>query len=158
MSRRRKAVIREIRPDARYNDKLVAKFINFIMKGGKKSIAEKIVYDVLDRLKQNTKDGKTELEQFVGAIGSVEPKIEVKSRRVGGATYQVPIDVPVRRAKILAIRWVIQAVRKRKEKTTADRLYSEIMDIQNNRGAALKTRENTHKMAEANRAFAHYKW
>lgn len=158
MSRRRKAVVRAVRPDARYNDQLIAKFVNFLMLDGKKAVAEGIVYSVMEKLGKQAKNGEGELELFTKAIEAVEPKIEVKSRRVGGATYQVPVDVAPRRATILAIRWIIQSVRKRKEKTTVDRLFAEVMDILNGRGAALKIRENTHKMAEANRAFAHYKW
>ncbi|MBT4922075.1 MAG: 30S ribosomal protein S7 [Rickettsiales bacterium] len=157
MSRRRKAVKRKITPDSRYSSVLVAKFINFVMEQGKKTVAEAIVYDAFDMMQEK---GKKEdpLEAFVEAIAAVEPRLEVKSRRVGGATYQVPIDVEKGRANVLAIRWILAAVKKRKERTASARLYSEVMDILSGRGNSLKTRENTHKMAEANRAFAHYKW
>lgn len=156
MSRRHSAFKREILPDPRYNNVLVAKFINNLMFGGKKSTARNIVYGAFVEIENKTK--KPALELFEEAVSSVEPKIEVKSRRVGGATYQVPIDVKPSRARALAIRWILDAMRKRNERTSVGKLAAEIMDISNGRGAALKTRENTHKMAEANRAFSHYRW
>ena len=157
MSRRRKATKRKLLPDAKYKSILLAKFINFVMRQGKKSLAESIVYESLDLLESKGKKSDA-LQAFTDAIEAVEPKIEVKSRRVGGATYQVPVDVEKGRSRVLAIRWVLDSVKKRKERTASLRLYSEIMDILSGRGNSLKTRENTHKMAEANRAFAHYKW
>ncbi|MBL6785512.1 MAG: 30S ribosomal protein S7 [Rickettsiales bacterium] len=157
MSRRRKSVKRKVTPDSKYDSLLVAKFINFVMEQGKKTIAESIVYDAFDLIKEKGKQ-ENPLEAFTSAVKSVEPKIEVKSRRVGGATYQVPVDVEENRANVLAIRWILASVKKRKERTASQRLFSEVMDILAGRGNSLKTRENTHKMAEANRAFAHYKW
>lgn len=156
MSRRHSAFKREVLPDPRYNNVLVAKFINNLMIGGKKSTARNIVYSALSEAESKLK--KPALELFQEAISSVEPKVEVKSRRVGGATYQVPIDVKPHRARALAIRWILAAMRKRNERTAISKLAAEIIDISNGRGAALKTRENTHKMAEANRAFSHYRW
>ena len=157
MSRRRKSVKRKITPDSKYSSLLVAKFINFVMEQGKKTVAETIVYDAFDMM-QSKGNKEDPLESFVQATAAVEPRIEVKSRRVGGATYQVPVDVEKTRANVLAIRWILAAVKKRKERTASERLYSEVMDILSGRGNSLKTKENTHKMAEANRAFAHYKW
>ncbi len=156
MSRRHSAVKREILPDPRYSSLLVAKFINNFMYSGKKSVARNIVYGAFAQIEEKLK--KNPLEVFEEAINSVEPQIEVKSRRVGGATYQVPVDVKPARARALAIRWVLAAIRKRGERTMTDKLAAEIIDIANGRGASLKTRENTHKMAEANRAFSHFKW
>jgi len=157
MSRRRKSVKRKINPDSKYNSLLVAKFINFVMQQGKKNVAESIVYNAFDLIKAKGKQ-EDPLDAFTEAVKAVEPKIEVKSRRVGGATYQVPVDVEEGRAKVLAIRWILDSVSRRKERTASERLFSEVMDILAGRGNSLKTRENTHKMAEANRAFAHYKW
>lgn len=156
MSRRHQAFKRETLPDPRYNNILVAKFINSLMLDGKKSIARNIVYDAFAEIEKKVK--KPASEVFQEAVSSVEPKIEVKSRRVGGATYQVPIDVKPGRARALAIRWILEAMRKRNERTAVSKLAAEVLDIINGRGAALKTRENTHKMAEANRAFSHYRW
>ncbi len=156
MSRRHQAVKREILPDPKYKNILVAKFINSLMRDGLKTKARNIVYQAFEIVEK--KLSQSPLEVFSKAIESVEPQIEVKSRRVGGATYQVPIDVAANRARTLAIRWILAAVEKRNEKTAIERLSAEILDITGGRGGALKTKENTHKMAEANRAFAHYRW
>ncbi len=156
MSRRHSAEKREILPDPRYKSILVAKFINNLMKDGKKSTARSIVYQAFSMVEEKLK--KPAITIFEEAVSEVEPKIEVKSRRVGGATYQVPVDVKPSRARALAIRWILAAISKRSERTSVQKLASEIMDISNGRGASLKTKENTHKMAEANRAFSHYRW
>lgn len=156
MSRRRAAEKREIHPDAKFGDVVVAKFINNIMYDGKKSIAEKIVYGAMEKV--HGRGGKSAVELFHEALNNVRPAIEVRSRRVGGATYQVPTDVRTDRAQALAFRWLISSSRKRSEKTMIDRLSAELLDASNSRGAAVKKREDTHKMAEANRAFAHYRW
>ena len=156
MSRRHSALKRSILPDPRYNNILVAKFINNLMLDGKKSVARGIVYDAFTEVEKKTKQDPLQL--FKDAVSAVEPKIEVKSRRVGGATYQVPMDVSPNRARALAIRWILSAIRNRSERTSVAKLSAELIDITNGKGAALKTRENTHKMAEANRAFSHYKW
>ncbi|MCC7120755.1 MAG: 30S ribosomal protein S7 [Gammaproteobacteria bacterium] len=156
MSRRRVAAKREILPDPKYGDQVVAKFINMIMECGKKSIAEKIVYGALDEM---SKKGRGEpLDVFKHALSNVEPRVEVKSRRVGGATYQVPVEVRPGRRSALAMRWLVDAARKRGEKSMDRRLAGELLDAFENRGTAVKKREDTHKMAEANRAFAHYRW
>lgn len=156
MSRRRGAQKRECLPDAKFGDLVLAKFINCLMYEGKKSVAERIVYSALDRVQ--TKLGRSSVEVFHDAMGNIRPALEVRSRRIGGATYQVPTEVRPDRSQALAIRWLITASRKRSEKTMEERLSSELMDAVNNRGAAVKKREDTHKMAEANRAFAHYRW
>ena len=156
MSRRRAAAKRECLPDAKFGDSVLAKFINCLMYEGKKSVAERIVYDALDRV--HAKGGKNPIELFHDAMTNVRPALEVRSRRVGGATYQGPTDVRPDRAQALAIRWLIGSSRKRSEKTMEERLSAEFLDAANNRGAAVKKREDTHKMAEANRAFAHYRW
>lgn len=156
MSRRRAAEKREIHPDAKFGEVVLAKFINNIMYQGKKSIAEQIVYGALDRIQG--KGGKNAIDIFHEALENIKPAIEVRSRRVGGATYQVPTEVRTDRAQALAFRWLIGSSRKRSEKTMEERLSSELLDASNNRGAAVKKREDTHKMAEANRAFAHYRW
>lgn len=156
MSRRHKAEKREILPDAKYNNMVVAKFINCLMHDGKKSVAEKAVYEAFVRLKSKLKQDA--LEAFLTAIENVKPDIEVRSRRVGGATYQVPVEVRDKRRLALAIKWIIMAARKRAEKTIDEKLAAEFMDATNRRGAAIKKREDTHKMAEANKAFAHYRW
>ena len=155
MSRRRKAEKREILPDAKFGDLKVSKFINAVMLGGKKATAERIVYGAF-----NTMDKKSDgaINMFHTALENVAPHLEVRSRRVGGATYQVPVEVRGDRAQALAFRWLIGAARSRGEKTMVDRLSAELMDAANNRGNAIKKREDTHKMAEANRAFAHYRW
>jgi small subunit ribosomal protein S7 len=156
MSRRHSADKREINPDPKFGDLVITKFMNAVMYDGKKSIAETIVYGALDQVEAKTKQEPVAV--FHQALDNVKPAIEVKSRRVGGATYQVPIDVRPERRQALAIRWLIAAARKRNETTMVDRLSGELMDAANNRGTAVKKREDTHKMAEANRAFAHYRW
>jgi len=156
MSRRRAAEKKEIHPDPKFGDFVLAKFINSIMYKGKKSTAERIVYSALEKMQG--RGGKNAIDVFHEALGNVQPSVEVRSRRVGGATYQVPTEVRSERAKALAIRWLIDGARKRSEKTMVDRLSAELSDAANNRGASVKKREDTHKMAEANRAFSHYRW
>jgi small subunit ribosomal protein S7 len=156
MSRRHSAEKREINPDPKFGDLVITKFMNAIMLHGKKSIAETIVYSALDQVHGKTKQEPVAL--FHQALDNVAPHVEVRSRRVGGATYQVPVDVRPERRQALAIRWLITAARKRNETTMVDRLSGELLDAANNRGTAVKKREDTHKMAEANRAFAHYRW
>jgi small subunit ribosomal protein S7 len=156
MSRRRVIARRSILPDPKYGNETVAKFINVIMKSGKKSIAEAIVYGALDRVAERTKGDA--LEIFIRALGNVRPVVEVKSRRVGGATYQVPVEVRASRQSALAMRWLVDASRKRGEKSMGLRLAGEFMDAAENRGTAVKKREDTHRMAEANKAFSHYRW
>ncbi len=156
MARRRVAAKRDILPDPKFGDLTLARFINMVMKDGKKSIAEKIVYGALDRVSERGKgDG---LELFGKALENIRPLVEVKSRRVGGANYQVPIQVRPQRSSTLAMRWLIEAARKRGEKSMGLRLAGEILDACEGRGAAVKKREDTHRMAEANKAFAHYRW
>lgn len=155
MSRRRRAEKREILPDAKFGNRIVTKFINCVMVNGKKSTAEKVVYCAIEILSKKRKN-ENSLELFVGAINAVKPAVEVKSRRVGGATYQVPVEVREPRATALAIRWIINAALARSEKTMIDRLAGELFDITESRGAALKKRDDTHRMADANRAFAHF--
>ena len=156
MSRRHAAAKRDILPDPKFGDQTVAKFINMLMSSGKKSVAERIVYGALDEM---TKKGKgAPIDVFKQALGNVEPRVEVKSRRVGGATYQVPVEVRPNRRAALAMRWLVDAARKRGEKSMDRRLAGEMLDAFDNRGSAVKKREDTHKMAEANRAFAHYRW
>lgn len=156
MPRRREVAKREIVPDPKYNNKLVAKFINSLLKRGKKSVAESILYGAFDILEKKAKEPPVEL--FEKAVGNVKPVIEVKSRRVGGSTYQVPTEVVPARRVALGIRWLIIHARERAEKTMQEKLAAEIMDAANNRGAAVKKRESVHKMAEANKAFAHYRF
>jgi small subunit ribosomal protein S7 len=156
MSRRHRAEKREINPDPKFGDIVITKFMNAIMFDGKKSVAERIVYGAFDAIQDKTKQEPVEL--FHQALDNVAPHVEVRSRRVGGATYQVPVDVRPERRQALAIRWMISAARKRNETTMVDRLSGELMDAANNRGSAVKKREDTHKMAEANRAFSHYRW
>ncbi len=156
MSRRHSAEKREINPDPKFGDLIVTKFMNAVMYDGKKSIAETIVYGALDQVQSKTKQEPVTV--FHQALDNVAPHVEVRSRRVGGATYQVPVDVRPERRQALAIRWLITAARNRNETTMVDRLSGELMDAANNRGTAVKKREDTHKMAEANRAFAHYRW
>ena len=156
MSRRHSAEKREIIPDPKFGDIVVTKFMNSIMYDGKKSAAESIVYGAFDIIENRTK--AVPLEVFRQALDNVAPAIEVRSRRVGGATYQVPVEVRMERRQALAIRWIIQAARSRNDKTMVDRLSAELMDAANNRGNAVKKREDTHRMAEANRAFSHYRW
>ncbi len=154
--RRRRAPVREVLPDPIYNSKVVTKFINKLMLDGKKSVAEKIFYQALDTIEK--KGDKKGIEVFEEAIENVKPLLEVKSRRVGGATYQVPVEVRPVRQQSLAIRWIIDAARKRNERTMAQRLANELLDAADKKGAAYKKKEDTHKMAEANKAFAHYRW
>ncbi|HHZ10425.1 MAG TPA: 30S ribosomal protein S7 [Rhizobiales bacterium] len=156
MSRRHSAEKREINPDPKFGDLVVTKFMNAVMYDGKKSVAESIVYGALDQIKAKTRQEPVTV--FRQAIDNVAPHVEVRSRRVGGATYQVPVDVRPERRQALAIRWLITAARNRNETTMVDRLSGELLDAANNRGTAVKKREDTHKMAEANRAFAHYRW
>lgn len=159
MSRRSQAPKRTILPDPKYGSDLLAKFMNMIMNDGKKSVAERIIYGALDRIAdRETNTGEKALELLETALENVKPVVEVKSRRVGGATYQVPVEVrPVRR-RTLAMRWVIDAARKRSEKSMAHRLAHELLDAAKNRGTAVKKKEDTHRMAEANKAFSHYRW
>ena len=156
MSRRHAAEKREVLPDAKFGDLVLAKFINSIMKDGKKATAEQIVYGALDRIAAKT--GGESVKVFHEALTNVKPAIEVRSRRVGGATYQVPVEVRTERRQALAIRWLIEFARKRSETTMIDRLSGELMDAANNRGGAVKKREDTHRMADANKAFSHYRW
>ena len=156
MSRRHRAEKREINPDPKFGDLVLSKFMNSIMLDGKKSVAESIVYGALDEVEQKAKQNP--IEAFHTALENVAPSVEVRSRRVGGATYQVPVEVRTERRQALAIRWVITAARNRNETTMISRLSGEIMDAANNRGSAVKKREDTHKMADANKAFSHYRW
>ena len=156
MSRRHSAEKREVLPDAKYGDRVVTKFMNNLMYDGKKSAAEGIVYGAFGRIEARLK--REPVDVFHEALDNVKPAVEVRSRRVGGATYQVPVDVRPERREALAIRWLIDASRKRNENTMEERLAAELMDAVNNRGTAVKKREDTHKMAEANKAFSHYRW
>lgn len=156
MSRRKRADQREVLPDPKHNSVLVAKFINGLMVGGKKSVAERIFYTALDLIEKQTK--KNGLEVFEKAIENVKPILEVRSRRVGGATYQVPIEVRMNRKQALALRWIIQYSKARSGKSMAEKLAAELIAASNNEGASIKKREDTHKMAEANKAFAHFRW
>ncbi len=154
--KKREVVKRDVLPDPKYNDKLVAKTINSIMRNGKKSVAESILYRSFDLLQE--KANKDPLKIFKQAIENIKPVLEVRSRRVGGATYQIPVEVRYERRQALAIRWLLAFARKRSEKSMHEKLAMEILDAANNRGGAVKKKEDTHKMAEANRAFAHYRW
>ncbi|MAI08801.1 MAG: 30S ribosomal protein S7 [Magnetococcales bacterium] len=156
MSRRHAAEKREVLGDPKYGDVTVTKFMNLMMLDGKKSVAEKIFYGAMDGIKKKT--GNDPVATFHDALEKVQPELEVRSRRVGGATYQVPCEVRPERAQALAIRWIVQYARQRNEKTMKDRLQNELLDIMEGRGSSMKKREDTHKMAEANRAFAHYRW
>jgi small subunit ribosomal protein S7 len=156
MSRRHRAEKREIIPDAKYGDVVISKFMNSVMHAGKKSAAEAIVYGALDQVEGRLRQDPVGV--FHQALENVMPQIEVRSRRVGGATYQVPVEVRLERRQALAIRWLISAARARNERTMVGRLSGELMDASNNRGNAVKKREDTHRMAEANRAFSHYRW
>jgi small subunit ribosomal protein S7 len=156
MSRRHRAEKREVIPDPKYGDLVLTKFMNSLMYEGKKSVAEHIVYGALTRIEQRAK--RDALQLFHEALDNVKPAIEVRSRRVGGATYQVPVEVRTDRRQALAIRWIITAARGRNENTMEERLSGELLDAANNRGTAVKKREDTHRMAEANRAFSHYRW
>ena len=156
MSRRRTAEKREIQPDPKFGDVVLSKFMNCLMYQGKKSVAESIVYGAFDQIQK--KSGQDPIRTFHDALGNVKPQLEVRSRRVGGATYQVPVEVRPDRAQALAIRWIIGTAREGSEQTMVDRLSGELMDAANNRGASVKKREDTHRMAEANKAFSHYRW
>ena len=156
MSRRRAAEKREVLPDAKFHDIVITKFMNTLMERGKKSVAERVVYGALDEIQTKLKGDP--VPAFHEALENVKPAVEVRSRRVGGATYQVPVEVRTERRQALAIRWLIQAARSRNDRTMVERLSAELLDAANNRGNAVKKREDTHRMAEANKAFAHYRW
>jgi small subunit ribosomal protein S7 len=156
MSRRHSAEKREVNPDPKYSDLVITKFMNAVMRQGKKSVAERIVYGALEKMEVKAKSDPVAM--FHQALDNVMPAVEVRSRRVGGATYQVPVEVRTERRQALAIRWIIIAARARNENTMVERLSGELMDAASNRGTAVKKREDTHKMADANRAFSHYRW
>jgi small subunit ribosomal protein S7 len=156
MSRRHAAEKRDVLPDAKYGDRVVSKFMNNLMVDGKKSVAETIVYNAFERVQ--TRVRREPVEVFHEALDNIKPAVEVRSRRVGGATYQVPVEVRPERREALAIRWLIDASKKRNENTMEERLAAELLDAMNNRGTAVKKREDTHKMADANKAFSHYRW
>ena len=156
MSRKNRAPKRIHYSDSKYQSPVLSKFINFVMYDGKKSVAEKIIYTALDQIKNKTKDYP--LKIFNEAINNIRPNLEVRSRRVGGATYQVPVEVRTNRSQTLALRWLLEATRKRKNKTMSDKLFNELMDASQRKGAAIKKREDTHRMAESNKAFAHFRW
>ena len=158
MSRRHRAEKREVLPDPKFGDVVLSRFMNVLMYDGKKSTAEGIVYGAMDTLKRRGGQNADPLRLFHEAMDNVKPAVEVRSRRVGGATYQVPVEVRPERRQALAIRWIIESARKRGEHTMEDRLSAELMDAANNRGSAVKKREDTHRMAEANKAFSHYRW
>ena len=156
MSRKSRAPKRIFYPDSQYRSVIVSKFINFIMYDGKKTVAEKIIYTAFEQIKKKTKEDPIKI--FNEAINNIRPNLEVRSRRVGGATYQVPVEVRAKRSQTLALRWLRDATRKRKNKIMSDRLFNELMDAYQKKGAAIKKREDTHRMAESNKAFAHYRW
>ena len=156
MSRKKQAPKRIFYPDPKYGSTVLAKFINFVMYDGKKATAEKIIYQALNKIKEKTKADP--IKVFNEAVGNIRPNLEVRSRRVGGATYQVPQEVKTKRSQTLALRWLLEASRKRKNKTMSDKLFNELMDASQKKGSAIKKREDTHKMAESNKAFAHYRW
>ena len=156
MSRKKQAPKRIVYPDPKYQSLILTKFINFIMYDGKRSVAEKIIYTALERIKEKTKQDPIKI--FNDAISKVRPNLEVRSRRVGGATYQVPVEVKSKRSQTLALRWILEASRKRKNKTMSDKLFNELMDASQGKGSSIKKREDTHKMAESNKAFAHFRW
>ena len=156
MSRKRKAPVRKVYPDPKFHSEVVSKFINSIMYDGKRSTAEKILYDALDKIKETSKQDP--LKTFNDAVGNVKPNVECRSRRVGGATYQVPVEVKTKRAQALAIRWLVDSARKRKDKHMSDKIFNELYDAYEKKGAAVKKREDVHKMAESNKAFAHFRW
>jgi small subunit ribosomal protein S7 len=158
MSRRHKAEKREVLPDPKFGDAVLSRFMNVLMYDGKKSTAERIVYAAMDTIKRRMGANADPLRAFHEAMDNVKPAVEVRSRRVGGATYQVPVEVRPERRQALAIRWLIESARKRGENTMEERLSGELMDAANNRGTAVKKREDTHRMAEANKAFSHYRW
>ena len=156
MSRKKQAPKRIFYPDAKYGSLVLAKFINFVMYDGKKTTSEKIIYDALDKIKEKAKTDP--LKVFNEAVSKVRPNLEVRSRRLGGATYQVPVEVKSKRSQALALRWLVDASRKRKNKNMSDKIFNEIYDAYQNRGSAIKKKEDTHKMAESNKAFAHFRW
>ena len=156
MSRKKTQPKKNVVPDPKFNSTIIPKLINNIMYDGKRGVAAKIVYDAIDKIKTKSKDEPINI--FNEAINNIKPTVEVRSRRVGGATYQVPVEVKSKRAQALALRWLMDATRKRKNKTMADKLYAEILDASQNKGSAIKKREDTHKMAESNKAFAHFRW
>ena len=158
MSRRKAATKREILPDSKYNNLVVAKLINVVMWDGKTEVAENIVYGAIEKLKSLAKDGKDELMLFLEAVDALKPSVEVKGRRVGGATYQVPVEVRKDRQQTLALRWLVMFARKRGERSMQDRLFGELRDALNGQGGAFKKKLDTHRMAEANKAFAHFRW
>src|SRR3954453_12909593 len=159
MSRRAQAPVRNILPDPKFHNEMLAKFMNVVMKSGKKSAAERIIYGAIDRIAEKTgKPGAEAVTTLSTALENVKPVVEVKSRRVGGATYQVPVEVRATRRQTLAMRWVIEAAQARSEKSMAHRLAAELLDASENRGTAVRKREDTHRMADANKAFAHYRW
>ena len=156
MSRKSSAPNRTIYPDANYGSLILSKFINFIMYDGNKAAAEKIIYTAFQQIKNKAKEDPIKI--FNDAISNIRPNLEVRSRRIGGATYQVPVEVKIKRSQTLALRWLLEATRKRKNKTMSDKLFNELMDASQRKGAAMKKRDDTHKMAESNKAFAHYRW
>ena len=156
MSRKRKEIKKIFITDPKYKSDLVLKLMNSLMYDGKKTVAEKIVYNALDKIQSKSKEEPIKI--FNGAINNIKPTIEVRSRRVGGATYQVPVEVKTTRSQTLALRWLLEATRKRKNKTMSDKLFNELMDASQNKGAAIKKKEDTHRMAESNKAFAHFRW
>ena len=156
MSRKNRAPTRILYPDQKYGSLVLSKFINFVMYDGKKDTAQNIIYKALDQIKTKTKEDP--IKVFNEAINNIRPNLEVRSRRVGGATYQVPVEVKVKRSQTLALRWLLGATRRRKNKTMSDKLFNEIMDASQKKGAAFKKREDTHRMAESNKAFAHFRW
>ena len=156
MSRKKTQPKKNVVPDPKFNSTVIPKLINNIMYDGKRGVAAKIVYDAIEKIKTKSKDEP--LNVFNEAINNIRPTVEVRSRRVGGATYQVPVEVKAKRSQALALRWLIDASRKRKDKTMSDKLFNEIFDAYNNRGSSIKKKEDTHKMAESNKAFAHYRW
>ena len=156
MSRKKQAPKRIFYPDPKYGSTVLAKFINFVMYDGKKATSEKVIYKALEKIKDKTKEDPIKI--FDSAIANIRPNLEVRSRRIGGATYQVPQEVKSKRSQTLALRWLLEATRKRKNKSMSDKLFNELMDASQNKGASIKKREDTHKMAESNKAFAHYRW
>ena len=156
MSRKNKAPLKILLVDSKYKSTIIPKLINSIMYDGKKTIAEKIIYDAIDKIKSKSKEEPINI--FNEAINNLRPTVEVKSRRVGGATYQVPVEVKTKRSHALALRWLVEASRKRKDKQMSDKIFNEIYDAYQNRGLAIKKKEDTHKMAESNKAFAHFRW
>ena len=156
MSRKRRAPRRIFQPDSKYSSLVLSKFINFVMYDGKKAAAEKVIYNALDQIKEKTKEDP--IKVFNEAINNIRPTLEVRSRRVGGATYQVPVEVKTKRSQTLALRWLIDASRKRKDKKMSDKIFNEIFDAYQKKGSAIKKKEDTHRMAESNKAFAHFRW